>query len=117
VIGHYLEYADERLRSAYIIKGVLESHVIPEAWESCGSLSAMCSACESIARSAISKVLTIRLAIGSSHTLRAAWRRALKEGKVSQVPYFPITKEDNARQGFLEEAAFLGFLECAAGIP
>lgn len=42
--------------------------------------------------------------------LRAAWRRALKEGHVQHIPYFPTVKEDNARQGFIEEPDFLRFL-------
>jgi integrase len=42
--------------------------------------------------------------------LRAAFRRALKEGSISSVPYFPMKKEDNARQGFLDEADFLRLL-------
>src|SRR5438270_6776518 len=42
--------------------------------------------------------------------LRAAWRRALKEGEVSIVPYFPITKGNNARQGFTDEPQFLRLL-------
>ena len=55
-----------------------------------------------------------RIAKGASDTtvnrelsyLRAALRRAAKEGFIGALPYFPTTKEDNARQGFLEERDF-----------
>jgi integrase len=43
--------------------------------------------------------------------LRAAFRRALKEGSIGAVPYFPVVKEDNARQGFLDEPDFLRLLD------
>jgi integrase len=43
--------------------------------------------------------------------LRAAFRRALKEGSIGVVPYFPIKKEDNARQGFLDEPEFVRLRE------
>ena len=39
--------------------------------------------------------------------IRAALNRALKEGRLSVLPYFPVTKEDNARQGFINEDEFM----------
>jgi integrase len=38
--------------------------------------------------------------------LRAAFRLAMKEGRLSRVPYFPMLREDNARAGFFERGEF-----------
>lgn len=46
---------------------------------------------------------TINREIGS---LKQAFNLAKKQGRVTQVPYFPMLLEDNARQGFFEKAEF-----------
>ena len=38
--------------------------------------------------------------------LRAAFRLAMKEGRLPRVPYFPLLREDNARRGFFERGEF-----------
>ncbi len=47
-------------------------------------------------------------------TLRAAYRLAAKEGKVSRLPHFPMLREDNVRRGFFERVEFE---KVAAGLP
>jgi len=42
----------------------------------------------------------------STGALRQALRLALKEERLTRVPYIPMLTEDNARQGFVEPAAF-----------
>jgi integrase len=109
LVSDYLAYADERLKSARIIRWVLESNVVPK-------LGALRLASCDVSR--LRRYRKERTAEGADDTtcnrelsyLRAAWRRALKEGFVNQIPYFPIVKEDNARQGFVEESDFLRFL-------
>ena len=109
LLAHYLIYADEKLKSASIIRNVLEAHVIPHLG---GLRLGRCDV------QALRKYRKMRQAEGADDTtcnrelsyLRAAWRRSLKEGRVSQVPYFPITREDNARKGFLDEPDYLFFL-------
>lgn len=39
-------------------------------------------------------------------TLRSAFRLASKEGKLARLPYFPMLREDNIRQGFFERVEF-----------
>ncbi len=39
-------------------------------------------------------------------TLRLALRLAAREGKLARLPYFPMLREDNARQGFFEREEF-----------
>jgi integrase len=46
--------------------------------------------------------------------LKQAYRLAYKQGRMARVPYFPMLKEDNARQGFFERAEFEAV---AAGLP
>ena len=38
--------------------------------------------------------------------LRGAFNLARKQGRISRVPYFPMLREDNARQGFFEKDEF-----------
>ncbi|HEY3351177.1 MAG TPA: site-specific integrase [Thermoanaerobaculia bacterium] len=38
--------------------------------------------------------------------LRGAFNLARKQGQISRVPYFPMLREDNARQGFFEKEEF-----------
>src|SRR5262249_40460250 len=38
--------------------------------------------------------------------LRQAYRLARKQGRISRVPYFPMLREENAREGFFERADF-----------
>jgi integrase len=109
LLTDYMTYADERLASARIIRWVLEANVVP-------ALAKLPIARCDVQR--LRKYRKDRVADGADDTtvnrelsyLRAAFRRALKEGAIGAVPYFPITKEDNARQGFLEEVDFLRLL-------
>jgi hypothetical protein len=39
-------------------------------------------------------------------THRSAFRLAQKQGRLSRVPYFPMLREDNARQGFFVKDEF-----------
>lgn len=109
LLHDYLTYANERLESAKIIRWVLEANVLPEL----GKLKIpLCDVHR------LRKYRKTRVAAGADDTtvnrelsyLRAAFRRALKEGSINAVPYFPIMKEDNARQGFLDEPDFLRLL-------
>jgi integrase len=109
LLDAYIEYARERLLSHEIVKCVIEN-----------SLRPMLGKCR-LAQCDVHRLRRYRgdrKAAGVNDAtcnrelsyLRAAWRRALKEGEVSIVPYFPITKENNARQGFTEETQFLKLL-------
>ena len=46
--------------------------------------------------------------------LRGAFNLARKQGQISRVPYFPMLREDNARQGFFEKDEFE---KVAAALP
>ncbi len=46
--------------------------------------------------------------------LRGAFNLARKQGQISRVPYFPMLREDNARQGFFEKEEFE---KVAAALP
>lgn len=39
-------------------------------------------------------------------TLKQAYHLARKQDRISRVPYFPMLREENARQGFFEHADF-----------
>jgi integrase len=110
LLNDYLTYADERLESARIIRWVVEANVMPAL----GKLQ--------IARCDVNRLRKYRkdrVAAGADDVtvnremsyLRAAFRRALKEGSIGSVPYFPIVKENNAREGFLDESDFLRLLK------
>jgi integrase len=47
-------------------------------------------------------------------TLRAAFRLAAKEEKLSRLPHFPMLREDNVRRGFFEREEFV---RVAAALP
>jgi integrase len=110
LLNDYMTYADERLESARIIRWVLEANVLPIL----GKLQ--------IPRCDVNRLRKYRqerTATGADNTtvnrelsyVRAAFRRALKAGELGSVPYFPITKENNARQGFREGSEFLKLLK------
>ena len=109
LLDDYLAYADERLESAKIIRWVIEANVRPML----GRVAI--SRCDV---NRLRKYRQERAAAGADDVtinrelsyLRAAFRRALKDGAVGSVPYFPIVKEDNARKGFQDEADFLRLL-------
>jgi integrase len=109
LLDEYVTYAEERLQSAKIIRWVIEAHIRPAL----GQLQV--SRCDV---HQLRKYRRDRRAQGADDVtinrelsyVRAAFRRALKESTISSVPYFPIVKEDNARQGFLEEEDFLRLL-------
>lgn len=109
VLTRYLAYADERLKSARVIRWVVKANVLPAL----GKLRL--AACDTFR---LRKYRGERQRDGADEAtinrelsyLRAAWRRVLKEGLINSIPYFPMTQEDNARQGFLEECDFLHLL-------
>jgi hypothetical protein len=110
ILLDYIAYAEEMLESAEIIRVVIRKHLVPAL----GSLRI--PNCD-VHR--LRKYRRDRKSSGASDTtinreisyLRAAFRRALKEGRIGQLPYFPVSKEDNARQGFLDEPDFLRMLD------
>ena len=109
LLADYLIYADERLKSARIIRWVVEGHLIPKLGRvrigACDVKRLRLYRKERMQEGADDTTINRELSY-----LRAAWKRALKEGFVASAPYFPITQEDNARQGFITEAQFLDFL-------
>lgn len=109
LLDDYLAYAGERLESARTIRWVVEANVRPAL----GKLR--------IARCDVTRLRQYRkerVAEGADDVtvnrelsyLRAAFQRALKAGEIGSVPYFPMVKENNARQGFKEEPEFLRLL-------
>ncbi|MGI9075383.1 MAG: tyrosine-type recombinase/integrase [Bryobacteraceae bacterium] len=107
----YMVYADEKLENAKGIRYKLEAHIVPHRIS--GILAS------NLTSDDLRKYRSDRTNEGAKETtcnreiayLRAALNRALREGKISALPYFPMTKEENARQGFLYESDFLTLLE------
>lgn len=111
LLQEYITYADEKLDNARGVKWVLEAHPLKHriARLKPGAL----------ATDDLRRYRKDRKAEGAEDAtcnreisyIRAALRRALKEGRVKSLPYFPVTNEDDrARKGFQEEDKFLRFL-------
>jgi integrase len=110
IVQDYLTYADEKLANARDIRYKMEGHALEHRLANAGA--------SNLTTEDLRAYRKDRLAAGVSDStcnrdiayLRAAMNRALKAGRVSVLPYFPRHKEENARQGFLEESYFLVLL-------